>query len=623
MLIVNHKRESLHKTEIMKLMPLFLLICLIFPLNLISQEENYDAVYFQLLKEYTLNPDGSMDYHYKKEMKLNTYRSFHNLYGETFIVYHPIYQTLKINEAYIIMADGKKVSSPKNAFNEVLPSFCASAPAYNALREMVITHAGTERNAVINLDYTLHSGKDFFPAFMGNELMAEYEPVREMIISIRIPLNLKLNYRCINQENEPVITEDGLFRVYSWKRKDVPAISPEEFQKGGYELYPRLIFSTATDRENVYESFLRQEAFSYGVNDAMKKTVADVINDSKEKIDIVLKLQEKVVNEFRLWPVPLKASGYTCRPSGETWKSNGGTLIEKAVLLVALLKEAGIEAEPVFVVRNSLYDEKIGSLLDIDDIIVKANPGETSPLYLSISVLNPQNMNLCLPGKTLVSLIQPEKIITDKPDEMKSTLSMKANFTIVNKNQLSGDISMTLTNACDPWFALQRDQNKMKTYIGGGLSSSDLKEVKTISIGPAEANVTYTVQKDKPFRKDTNFYFYTLPVITNGIDSWNIKWLSQKRIASLEVPSLLNESYEWKFDLPQGMDIFSPEKRVEISNDAGLLVFEVIRNGGKITVTKSISFSRRLIEPSLYNNFKALMDNWNSNRTREIVFAGE
>jgi hypothetical protein len=623
MLIVNHKRESLHKIEIMKLMPLFLLICLIFPFNLLSQEENYDAVYFQLLKEYTLNPDGSMDYHYKKEMKLQTYRSFHNLYGETFIVYHPVYQSLKINEAYIIMADGKKVSSPKNAFNEVLPSYCANAPAYNAFREMVITHAGTERNAVINLDYTLHTAKDFFPAFMGNELMAEYEPVREMIIRVRIPLNLKLNYRCINQETEPLISEEGLFRVYSWKKKDVPAISPEEFQKGGYELYPRLIFSTATDRKNVYESFLKQEAFSYGINDEMKKAVADVMHDSKEKEDIVLKLQEKVVNEFRLWPVPLRASGYTCRSSVETWKSNGGTLIEKAVFLVSLLKEAGIVAEPVFVVRNSFYDDKIGSLLDIDDILIKATLKETEPIFLSVSTLNPQSMNRCLPGKTLVSLIPQGKIVADKPEEMKSILSMKANYTIDNKKQLTGDVSLTLTNACDPWFALLRDQGKMKTYVGGGLSSSDLKEQKTIAVGPAETNVTYSVQKDKPFRKDTNYYFYTLPMITNGTDSWGIKLLSQKRTASLEIPSLLEESYELNFNLPQGMDIFSPEKRIEISNGAGLLVFEVKRNEGKITVTKSISFSRRLIEPSIYNSFKALVDNWNSPLTKEIIFTGE
>jgi len=38
-----------------------------------------DAEYLTLVKEYTLNPDGSMDYHFVKKQKLNTYRSFQNL----------------------------------------------------------------------------------------------------------------------------------------------------------------------------------------------------------------------------------------------------------------------------------------------------------------------------------------------------------------------------------------------------------------------------------------------------------------------------------------------------------------------------------------------------------------
>ena len=100
-----------------------------------------------------MNPDGRIDYRYIKKLKLQSYRSFNSLYGETFISYNPAFQSLKINEVYTIMADGKKNPSPSNAFNEVLPAFAANAPAYNNLREMVITHSGKEMNEVINLDY--------------------------------------------------------------------------------------------------------------------------------------------------------------------------------------------------------------------------------------------------------------------------------------------------------------------------------------------------------------------------------------------------------------------------------------------------------------------------------------
>ncbi len=167
-----------------KIISLFIpAFCLMSSNLVLSQDENYDAVYFQLKKEYTLNPDRSIDYRYMKKLKLQTYRSFNSLYGETFIPYNPDFQSLKINEAYTIMADGKKNPSPPNAFNEVLPGFAANAPAYNNLREMVITHSGTERNAVINLDYELHTKKGFYPCLMGNGLDIGKFPRVDLIVS--------------------------------------------------------------------------------------------------------------------------------------------------------------------------------------------------------------------------------------------------------------------------------------------------------------------------------------------------------------------------------------------------------------------------------------------------------
>ena len=104
-----------------------------------------DAQYISLLREYTLNADGSMDYRYVKEQKLITYRAFHSLYGETFVTYNPSFQKLTVNKCFTVMADGKTVETPSNAFNEILPSFAAGAPPFNQLRDLVITHTGLER----------------------------------------------------------------------------------------------------------------------------------------------------------------------------------------------------------------------------------------------------------------------------------------------------------------------------------------------------------------------------------------------------------------------------------------------------------------------------------------------
>jgi hypothetical protein len=583
-----------------------------------SQDENYDAVYLQLTKEYTLNPDGSMDYRYIKKQKLQTYRSFHNLYGETFIVYHPDFQSLKINEAYTVMADGKKNPSPSNAFNEVLPGFAANAPAFNKLREMVITHSGTERNAVLNLDYQLHSGKGFYPCLMGNEILAETEPVKELTLQIRIPSGMTLYFSMLNSSAVPVITADKSQQVYTWKFTDVPAISTEDLQKGGNDLYPRLIFSTATDRASLYSDFLKQAAFSYELNGEMKEMVAGIYKENKEKTDIVLKLQEKVVNEFRLFPVPMKYTGFTCRTPQQIWNSNGGTLLEKAVLLAALLKEIGFDANPVISIRTRQFDESIASLLDVEDVLVRTNVPEEGQLYLSVGSLNSQDLRYTSPDRVFVELKKPAVSVGKTPPCI-SKIKFDGSFSVNDKNQLSGSITCTESESANPYLLLLRDKNKAKSLFGGGLSSSDLKEPVMINTGKDESSMSFAVQKDKPFRVDSDYFFFTLPFMTNGIEGLGIHLLPKNRTTPLEISSAMEESDDFSIVLSNDLKLFIPKDKFEEKNKVGAFSFEGKQEKEKVFIHKSLKFYNRLIQPAEYADFRTLMDHWNAERYREIV----
>ena len=585
---------------------------------LFAQDSDYDAVYNKLTKVYTLNPDGSMDYQYSKEMKLQTYRSFHNLYGETFIVYNPAFQTLKIDKVQTIMADGKKVNAPANAFNEVLPSFAANAPYFNGLREMVVTHPGTERNAILTIDYTIHTKKGWYPSFMGMEVLAESEPVKDLTLKIRVPAQVKLNLRTLNRDIAPVVSNEQGFQVYTWNLKDVPAISTEENQKGWNELYTRVIFSTANDRQSVYSGFLNQPAFRFTVNGEMKSFVSGILANNKEPFDIILKIQDKVVNDVKLFPVPLRLNGFTCRTAEETWNSNGGTLAEKAILLTSLLKEAGIVAEMAGVVKTSVFDESVGNLLDLEDFIVIARAKELEPIYLSVNTLNPQSLKYGLPGRELVFLRPGEKTEAVKMEEYKNRINLSSKLTINDKKQIEGEVAGTFINNAAPWLTQLRDQVKMKNFFTGGVTSSDLKELKVITIGPIEGFARYSVVKEKPFREDSLFYFYMLPAVSSGIDSWGIKLLPADRTTPFEIPAVTEENYELTL-LTGPLTLFSSGKKTEISNNCGSFLYEVKQDGDKLVIKKNLFFTKRIINPEDYAGFKSLMDNWNSNNTREIV----
>jgi len=102
-------------------------------------EDPADAVYDEIVHEYTLNADRSITYQYKHRLRLLTSFAFTRQYGESFITYNPLFQKLDVIQSETVMAGGKKVPSPINAYNEVLPGFAAggyrrgTAIASNAL----------------------------------------------------------------------------------------------------------------------------------------------------------------------------------------------------------------------------------------------------------------------------------------------------------------------------------------------------------------------------------------------------------------------------------------------------------------------------------------------------------
>ena len=73
-----------------------------------------DAQYKLIRHTYTVNADGTSDYNFRKELQLLRNRSFSD-FGETFVIYNPAFESVKVNEAYTLLKNGTKVPLPENA----------------------------------------------------------------------------------------------------------------------------------------------------------------------------------------------------------------------------------------------------------------------------------------------------------------------------------------------------------------------------------------------------------------------------------------------------------------------------------------------------------------------------
>ena len=600
---------------------IIVIFCISITVTSFSQNNNADAVYLEILKEYTLNNDGSIDFHYSKELKLLTHFSFHRLYGETFIIYNTDFQDIKINSCYTIMADGKKIETPQNAFNEVLPRFSTNAPAYNNLRELVVTHTGLEQNAVVNLDYTIHSEKGFYPNLMGMDILSESSPVSKLIVKINIPDSKVLKYELINFISNPIIENKNGKKIYTWTFDSIPANSKDYYQESNHESVPRLITSTAKDLHAAYDNFINQDAFIFNTNESMDKVVDDVIANETNQLSIALKLQQLVCNDLSTLNIPLKYTGFKCRTAIETWNSNMGTHLEKAILLTTLLQKANIYSEIVAVIPNEYYNEEIGNLLSFNSFLVRINLKKHGVNYISPSHIDKQNLKFSLEGKTVLLLdknIESLKVFKARP--VTNKIFVSGDFVFQSSEKLVGKFNLELMGDLNPYFTYYNDSSKVKSIIKGGVSNKNFISSEIIKLTQKICKAQLEFEKEDPFILNSNYLSFALPFVSNGIKSWHINQLPTERTAPLELPKIIHERYEYAIVTPENFKLVSKLINIEINNSVGYLLIKYAKTANKIIVTREIKFKEKIIEINDYDEFREIMNTWNNNNYKKLIF---
>lgn len=598
------------------------LLLAIFCLSIIniSYSQNADAEYYKIHKEYTLNEDGSIEFHCAKELKLLSHYSFHRLYGETFIIYNTDFQTLKINSAYTIMADGEKTITPENAFNEVLPRFSTNAPSFNNIREMVVTHTGLEVGSTINLDYTINSKKGFFPALMIDDVLSESSPIQELIIKVNIPDSKNLHFELLNLDGDPTITTEKGKKVYIWTFKSISANSKDYYQLSDQLDAPRLIISTAKDMKFAYNQFVNQQAFTLKTNESMDKVVATISSENTDELSIALALQKLVSSNLGTLNIPLKYTGFNCRTAIETWNSNQGTNLEKTLLLTTLLQKADINAEPVVIIPNAFFNDEIGNL-NFNDFLVRMKLQDYGEVFISADHINKQNLKFEISNKTILALDKNlESLKVYSSEKMTNIIFVNGDFDFKKPDRLIAKMYLILEANANPYFTLFNDSTSIKSVVKGGISSKDFISFNNVQLTQEMCSSHIEIEKDKPFKKFNSYMSFEIPFISNGVDSWHINLLTNERTSALEIPENIHERYNYTVVFIDDLKLVTEPINIEIKNDAGYLLIKFEKSEDKLIITREIKFDKKTIEINMYNDFKDIMDAWNNTNYKKIIF---
>lgn len=595
-----------------------LIVTLLFSINLMAQEVSTDAVYEKISEDYTLNDDGSMSYHYYKKLKYNTHFSFNRLYGETFIVYNPAYQKLTVNVSKTTMADGKVVEGPFNSYNEVLPRFAANAPVYNGLREMVVTHPGLAVGSVVELDYTITTKAGFYSGLMVNTILTQSSPVNNHKITVKIPAGKTLHYKVLNLRTGPEIEEAKSSTTYSFNFNGIKESTHEAHQPADKLNLPRLYFSTLTFKEAI-ANVTSQDAYLYKIDEEMKAKVKELRDKNADETHFILDIQKIITDEINTYGVPPYYIGYAMRSPIETWKSNGGTPCEKTILMAALLREAGINANPVMVVPTKVYEEENGCLLLAERFLLQVNPKEKEQMYISAVKSSSQNMVYSLNEKTIL-LFEPTKNYVESVDEkFENKVITNGDIVFADDFTFAGKMETSLSERTNPYYSFQKDSTYAKKLITGGISSKDIIETEIINSAQFRTLAKMTVTAKKPVKNQGDYYFWDIPGNKSGAGSWNLTYLNSERNTPYEIPFVLDEQYSYSVTVPANVQLVNQVELTERKTDFGKMVLSTTQNGNNIIIKRMLVLNRTLITTEEYPAFKEMMDVWNEKNFRKLI----
>jgi len=599
----------LKKIQILWIMALLTLIA-----NGQGVKKNYpdaDAVYLNLTKTYVLNKDGSMLLSVDKRQKLLTHRAFQSLYGETRISYNPHFQKVVINSAFTENSQHEIIMTPANGFNEVLPGFSNNILAFSHLREMVVTHTGLEQGAVINCNYSLETESGILPWLMGNEEIQNECPIEKLSIIVKVPSGMVLHSILLNTSCKPKIEKGKELDVYTWQFNDLPQRNRELLSSNCQEL-PRLLFTTQTDNLSVIKWLSDRDHFGSTAGTEIKKYVDQKIAGSTTPMLKIMNIQEIVVKELNTTSIPAMLLAFQVRTPDQVWQSNAGTLMEKCLLLSAILNAEGVPSEVVLVVPECLRAENSPFLIAAEPV-VKISTEKEGTIFLSADKLNGNSFELFNNHQFIISESDNKNLNSGGNT---GKIEVNGRVTLDKDGRFKGDLTGNFANRCNPYFDLERNSGQT-TKLLTGLTGRAEQSSQALSL------LKFNEDKENGAIARGNIRFLDIIESENGIASYHLNPLPSKRSTTLDLGFPLSESYHYFYTVPEGYKLANPV-RIELKKqDIGKLSIMIEQQGQTIEIKRELELSKSSFSREEYLSFRELLAVWFTAKYRQLMLKTE
>jgi hypothetical protein len=533
-----------------------------------------------------------------------------NRYSDPRILFNAAKQELTVLTARVYMRDGTIVDTQKNGINQTTPFAFEAAPDYTDWQETVVTHVGIEKGCIAELQYVI-ADRDPSPWLSGVEILSAEDPTLDRTLEVRLPAGVALKHASWNGAPAPAAPSPGM---YAWTARDIPGRTP--FGGGAWEgdYFPTVAYGTAASWREVFSAIERSLSEALRDVGALRGAVEEAMKNRTDDDDRILAVHRVALEAVSGLRASFALFAATARDADRVYESAYATPLDRAVLLMAMLKAAGFNAVPVLVSSglSPLGDVPAPELFAAVFVAVPTARG--AELLLDPGAPYEHDPGFTLAGKTLVRLDGAGTVVRlPLRDANESRTTLDLTLKPGTDGTLDGEGVATMTGLLSPYYLVRgtgsETEKFLKARVKDLLGGAEVAGWNPLKLDADDVEIAFHFTVRLPDKKSGERVYLSLPnpfeAGLSGIERVRLERSNCPDAIKCE-PSTLETSCT--FEEPTGWRLVALPQPGGANNDVGSASVEVDSEPGAETVVRTtLTIQSDLVRPEAYGMLRALL----------------
>ncbi len=584
--------------------------------------KNSDVLIIDEIASTQVEKDGSFVSDNYMLVKILTERGKKDFSSRRF-PYHKRYNKVEVLLARVIHSDGTYENvEKKNIKDQTMAETQKMNIFEDNFREVRVEFPPLKVGDAIEIKIKMYSKPLLKNNYSDISLLQSFIPVKNVRIELKIDKKLPLNYVVKNGKLKMKKMEEGKYNVYQWTGSNIKPFKKEIGMISPYDMGLKLIVSTFKNWKELSSYGAELNRGKIDKTPKMVKIVKELIKGKKTEKEKILAIFRYISQKIRYMGSSMDVGAFIePHKASYTFNKQYGVCRDKSILMIAMLKIAGIEADDVLINVSHKTDIEVPTIFFEHAIVgVKLKNGKY--VYMDPTLeLSSDFGEAYMSGKYVLHLVEKGKDIRKIqifPPE-KSMGYIKAESKVNEKGELESDFSIEGKGTYDLIMRQigKRFPGKMQTFIWNKILQSMQQGtvVEKAEYGNPEDltkpyKIKIKVKAPNFFEKLGNFYLMKIPEGKSTADIYfslvvyNLTRLN-KRMYPVNMTSPLGSKIKETITIPPSYKIKAFPDSFEFKKPPVYLSVKIIKiDKNKIKFVRVYKQYKSIFSPEDYSVLK-------------------